>query len=261
MLKQVQHDGGAGRSLGLSRQGLLLFVLPALPAVGSAAEPAIPPVNYPELPAASATAPGFVPKGWRIEASARGDLDGDGKPDLAMVLRSTDPANLLRDTFCAGEFDTNPRILAILLARTDGGYRLAAENHELIPRRDNPCQVDPFSEPGQIAIERGTLRIDLERMMSAGGWDAGTSTYKLRWRDGALRLIGFDYSNVQRNSGALSLLSINYLNGRVKITTGNVGTDRDKVRWTTLRNRRAPTLDGIGDGLMFDPENLVSNLP
>lgn len=242
-------------------RGVLLALL-ALPASGAAARDfVIPPVSYPPLPVAGAAAQDFVPQGWRIQARADGDLDGDLRADLALVLRSEDPANVIRETMCEERFDTNPRILAILLAKPGGGYRLAVDNHALIPRRENPCEVDPFSDASQIAIERGTLRIDLERMMSAGGWDAGTATFKWRWRDGALRLIGFDYSNVKRNTGALGLLSINYSTGRAKISTGNIGTDREKVRWTTLRDRRAPTLGGIGDGLMFDPEGLASNLP
>lgn len=239
----------------------VLLALLALPAsVAAAQDFVLPPVSYPPLPAAGVAAQDFVPKGWRIEARASGDLDGDSRADLALVLRAGDPANVIPETICEERFDTNPRILAILLAKP-GGYRLGAENHELIPRRENPCEADPFSETGQIAIARGALRIDLERMMSAGGWDAGTATFKWRWRDEAVRLIGFDYSNVRRNTGDMTVVSINYLTGRVKITTGNVGTDLDKVRWTKLHNRRAPTLDGIGDGLMFDPENLVSDLP
>ena len=238
------------------------LLLLALAASGAAAQdPVIPPFVHPELSILEASIQDFVPQHWRIEARAGGDLDGDGKADFALVLRNSNPANVIADSVCEERFDTNPRILLVLLAQPDGRYRMVGKSHELIPRRENPCQVDPFSDPGQIAIERGTLRLDLERMMSAGGWDAGTTTFKWRWRDGAMRLIGFDYSNVQRNTGALSLLSVNYLTGRVKVTTGNVGTDRDKVRWTALRTRLAPTLEGMGDGLMFDPENLVSNLP
>ncbi len=233
-----------------------------LPAPAATAQDfVIPPVSYPPLPAAAATAQDFVPKGWRIEARADGDLDGDSRADLAIVLRSGDPANFIRETMCEERFDTNPRILALLLAKPGGGYRLAVENHALIPRRENPCAVDPFADPGQIAIERGTLHIELERMMSAGGWDAGVTIFKWRWRDEALRLVGFDYSNVKRNTGALTLVSINYLTGRAKISTGNIETDREKVRWTRLRSRRAPTLGEIDDGLMFDPEGLVGNGP
>jgi hypothetical protein len=259
MLNQVRHDGeGKGRASGGFRMACL-SLLGLLAAPAPAQE--LPPVDYPRLPHASANAQGFIPKGWRIEARAAGDLDRDGKADLALVLRGTDPANVIREEMCEERLDTNPRIVAVLLATPRGGYRLAADSHELIPRRDNPCQVDPFSDPGQIAIEAGTLRIDLERMMSAGGWDAGTTTFRWGWRDGALKLIGFDHSSVRRNTGALTIVSINYLAGRVKIRTGNVGTDREKVRWTTLHSRRMPTLDDIGDGLAFDPEDLVSGQP
>jgi hypothetical protein len=262
MLKQVQHDGGGRRGTRVNRRvkGMTLLALLG-PGAADAQDLALPPFVHPEIPIEVASIQDFVPQGWRIEARASGDLDGDGKADLALVLREESPANVIAATMCEQRFDTNPRIFAVLFARPGHGYRLVGKSHELIPRRDNPCQVDSFSDPAQLAIERGTLRLDLERMMSAGGWDMGATTYKWRWRDEALRLIGFDYSNVQRNSGALALLSINYLTGRVKITLGNVGTDRDKIRWATLHNRRPPTLEEIGDGLMFDPEDLVSSLP
>ncbi|MGA9583013.1 MAG: hypothetical protein WBR13_13700 [Allosphingosinicella sp.] len=227
-------------------------------ASGSAAAQDLPAVSYPSLPAEAATAEAFVPKGWTIETRAGGDLDGDARADLALVLRSQDPANVIPQEMCGKELDTNPSILAILLANPGGGYRLAVEDHGLLARRDDACRLDGYTG---IAIERGILRIDFERMMSAGGWDMGSTAFKWRWRDGALRLIGFDYSNVKRNTGAMSQLSINYLTGRVKISTGHIGTDREKVRWTKMRSPSAPTLGEVGDGLMFDPENLVSKLP
>ncbi|HEX8225252.1 MAG TPA: hypothetical protein VF605_15670 [Allosphingosinicella sp.] len=232
----------------------------SLALLGSAAASAqdLPPVTYPRLPATAATAQGFVPKGWTEESRAEGDIDGDSKADLALVLRSLDPANVVPQEMCGKELDTNPSILAVLLARPGGGYRLVVEDHALIPRRDNSCQLDGLTA---IAVERGALRLDFERMMSAGGWDMGSTTFKWRWRDGALRLAGFDYSNVSRNSGVIGRISVNYPTGRVKTSTGNIGSDLEKVRWTRLRSRRAPTIDEVGNGLTFDPEELVSNLP
>lgn len=227
-------------------------------ASGPAAAQELRPVTYPRLPASAATAQGFVPKGWAIESRAEGDIDGDSRADLALVLRSRDPANIVKPDMCGEKLDTNPWILAVLLANGGGGYRLAVANHALIPRRENACNLDHLAA---IAVERGALRMDFERMMSAGGWDMGTTTFKWRWRDGALRLVGFDYSNVSRNTGATGGISINYPTGRVKISKGNISSDRDKVRWTTLRRRIAPTIDEVGDGLAFDPEKLVSNLP
>jgi hypothetical protein len=218
----------------------------------------LPPVSYPPLPAEAATAEAFLPMGWGIETRTEGDLNGDSKADLALVLRSQDRANVIPVEMCGAELDTNPSILAILLAKPGGGYRLAVENHALIPRRENSCQLDGLTA---MSVERGALRFDFERMMSAGGWDMGSTTFKWRWRDGALRLIGFDRSNVKRNTGAMTRISINYPTGRAKISTGNIGTDRETVRWKTLRNRRAPTIGEVGDGLTFDPEGLVSGQP
>jgi hypothetical protein len=226
------------------------------PIAASAQE--LPPVTYPTLPAEAATAQGFVPSGWAIETRAEGDLDGDSKADLALVLRNQDRANVLPVEMCGDELDTNPSMLAVLLARPGGGYRLAIENHALIPRRENSCALDGLTA---VSIERGVLSTDFERMMSAGGWDMGSTGFKWRWREGALRLIGFEHSNIKRNTGTITGISINYPTGRVKISSGNIGTDREKVRWRSLRSRRAPAIGEVGDGLMFDPEKLVSSLP
>jgi hypothetical protein len=237
--------------------GMALALLAMIAPITASAQD-LPPVTYPTLPAEALTAEGFVPAGWRIETRADGDLDGDSKADLALVLRNQDRANVIPVEMCGDELDTNPSIIAILLAKPRGGYRLAVENHALVPRRENSCALDGLTA---ISIERGILSTDFERMMSAGGWDMGSAAFKWRWREGALRLIGFDYSNIKRNTGAITGVSINYPTGRVKISSGNIGTDREKVRWTSLRSRRGPTIAEVGDGLMFDPEKLVSSLP
>src|SRR5271154_1040489 len=95
-----------------------------------------PDVTYPKLAAHADAAEGFAPTGWQIETRLSGDLNGDGIDDLALVLRAHDPANVLDNTGGLGveKLDTNPRILAVALGRSGGGYDLAAENHTLIPR-------------------------------------------------------------------------------------------------------------------------------
>ena len=227
-----------------------------------AQELVIPEVRYPALPATAANAEGFVPSGWAIERRAGGDLNGDGAADLAFVLRMRDPANILsHDGLGNNPFDTNPRILGVAFAAA-GRYRLAVENNVLIPRRDFPTQEDPFfGEDAEFSIAHGALRLSLYRFMNAGGWDMGPTTFTFRWQAGALRLIGYDFVNVQRNSGRMTSLSINYLTRRVRTATGNVGSDAEQVRWTRLRPAPLPTIEQIGDGLEFDPEGLLGRLP
>jgi hypothetical protein len=236
-----------------------LCLISAVWAVPAAAQELdIPQVRYPSLPAEAARAEGFVPAGWSIERRAQGDLNADGLADLALVLRARDRRNILanNDGFGENPFDTNPRILVVAFARPGGaGYRLAVRNHSLIARRTNPGQLDPFGEEDSIfEIARGTLRLSLHLFMTAGGWTMGNSIFTLRWQGDALRLIGFDSTTVQRNSGDTESLSVNYLTRRVRAGTGHMGRDTERVRWRRLRPGPLLTVAQIGDGLEFDPE-------
>lgn len=238
---------------------MLAILFPALPQE-------LPPVRYPVLVADAGKAQGFVPEGWILESSATGDLDGDGRPDLAFALHMDDPANVLKNEggFCGDTIDTNPRILGVALAKPGGGYRLVVQNHSLVPRRDNPCADDWFASDGEmgggLAIERGNVIVTLGRFMSAGGWGMGRTAFTLRWKAGALRLIGFDVENVQRNSGETSSLSINYLTRVVRIAHGRIDSDDQNIRWTRLKGTGLPAIEAIGDGLAYDPAGLAGKL-
>lgn len=190
--------------------GLLLLI--AAPAVAQwAGDQEIPPVNYPTAPKIAAAVEGFVSKGWKLEAKASGDLNGDKLADTALVLHMDDPANRIAPSWDETiRYDTNPRMLIIAFARKDGGYELAASDHKLIPRLENPNQDEPFDE---VAIVNGTLRVKMHLFLSAGGWRMGGSAYTFRWQDGHFRLIGFDRDDVMRNTGDTEEVSINYLSG------------------------------------------------
>ncbi|HWU94067.1 MAG TPA: hypothetical protein VN029_00635 [Sphingomonas sp.] len=234
--------------------------------VFSALPQELPPVRYPVLAAESPNAQGFAPEGWVLESSVTGDLDGDGRADLAFALHMTDPANIRKNEggFCGDTIDTNPRILGVAIARPGGAYRLVVQNHGLVPRRDNPCADDWFASDGEmgggLAIERGNVIVTLGRFMSAGGWGMGRTAFTFRWKARALRLIGFDVENTQRNSGETSSLSINYLTRVVRIAHGRIDSDDQNIRWTRLKGTGLPTIDAIGDGLAYDPAGLAGRL-
>ncbi|WP_404335767.1 hypothetical protein AB2M62_17245 [Sphingomonas sp. MMS12-HWE2-04] len=225
-----------------------------------AAQADLPPAPIPSVVAAAPDAAGFVPQGWRLEMQSSGDLNADGRADLAVLLRGDDPALRLARNMCDDPFDTNPRILVIALAAPGGGYRRVVANSRLIPRRENPCEVD-WIEDGALGIGRGGVSLHLSRMMSMGGWAAGTTRFTFRWRDNALRLIGWDYSYVARNSGETAGISINYLTRKVRTETGRIDEDQGKVSWSTLAPAPLPTIDEIGDGLEFDPGKRIEKLP
>ncbi|WP_020178937.1 hypothetical protein [Methylopila sp. M107] len=212
-----------------------------------------PPAKIPTLPEAGAKAEDFAPAGWVVEAKAEGDVDGDKAPDIAFVLHGTDPALKIRNEGLGpDEVDTNPRIIGVAVSR-EGGYRLVAQNATLIPRNDIPTREDPFVKE-DFVIARGALKVGLTLFMSAGGWGMSNLSFLFRVRDGRLEAIGYDRNDTQRNSGETETVSVNYLSGRMSRAKGSIESepDKDKKVWTTVRAKRGPTIDEIGDGLDFE---------
>ncbi len=233
---------------------LLLTPLLLTALTASAQELRIPPVDYPVLPARATTADGFLPSGWRIEEQLSGDLNGDKRDDLVLVLRQQDPRNIVEhDGFGISPLDSNPRMLAIAFAGPAGGYTLAAQNHTLITRHEAPNLSDVFEDGPGVSIVRGTLRTTLYFFSNAGSWSTGSASFTFRWQDGAFALIGYDNSSLMRNSGHTESLSINYATRRVRYTEGSIDSDEDSVRWETLTSPRRWTLETVGDGSAFQP--------
>jgi hypothetical protein len=222
----------------------------------SAQELVIPEVSYPSLPKEGASAETFVPQGWKLETQKTGDLDKDGKDDLLLLLRMDDARNVLKhEGLGQNPFDTNPRILAVAFAGGTGKpYRLGLENHTLIGRPVDPVLEDPLSELGGISIEREVLKVELHLFSSAGSWATGLTTYRFRHGKSGFELIGFDRSTTGRGDGTQQEVSINYLTGKVKISTGTIESDEEKVEWRKLKKKPLFKIEDIGNGLEFEPE-------
>jgi hypothetical protein len=236
---------------------LFVALLTATPAIAADGDLLIPPATYPLLPLHQPTPGQFAPPGWRVESKVEGDLDGDGIKDVALVLRQTDPRNIVDASAQGGpkKFDTNPRILVVAFPSQTpvGGYHLQLQNHTLIARVTAPTDQDPLDpdgvQPGGIAIAHGTLRVTLGYFAD----DMGRMTYTFRFQDGHFTLIGYDSLDVTRSTGAMSEVSIDYPARRMKRSTGTVSGDGDRVRWTTLPRKPLLTLEHVGDGMEFQP--------
>lgn len=231
--------------------GLLISVL--FSTCVSAQELVIPKVTYPSLPPDGASAEAFVPKGWKLEKQQSGDLNKDGQDDLLLLLRMDDRKNILKNEGLGQDpFDTNPRILAVAFGN-GRSFTLGLENHTLIARTEDPVMDDPVGEAGGVAIERGTLKVSLYSFASAGSWSAGSSTFRFRHGKRGFELIGYDSSSTQRNTGEVEQVSINYLTGKVQISTGTISDDKLKDKWRKIPKKKLLLLEEIGDGLAFDP--------
>jgi hypothetical protein len=233
------------------RAALLAAALGCTPV--SAQQITIPAVRYPALPASAADAAGFVPAGWNIVASKRGDLNGDGAADLVLLLRMRDRANILAIPLGDGTepFDTNPHMLALAFADARGGYRLAASNRGLFPRPAAPWTGEDPPGEDTIRLERGSLLVYL-------GYLRGWASYRFRWQSGAMRLIGYDHGGA--SGGCVETLSINYLTGRARWQKGLISSDRDRVVRRRLRSGERPTFDRL-DLETFIPELTIAGPP
>ena len=114
----------------------LFFFLLLFTAARAGSDETAPVVKFPAIPAQAQTQADLVPKGWTVEMESRGDLNGDGAPDLMLVLHMTDPGNIItNDGLGMSELDTNPRMLVVAFAeKATKKYSLALADHTLIPK-------------------------------------------------------------------------------------------------------------------------------
>lgn len=237
-----------------SFQAPALAILVLLHAPVLAQDSDIPDVSYPRLVEQAATPEQFVPAGWKLEQLITGDLNKDSREDAVLVLRQTDPDNILTLDWAPDQpVDTNPRILAAAFADGISGYTLALQNHALIWRQTSPTESDPLSEAGGVSIDRGSLKVDLYYFSSAGGSDMGVISYRFRHEKGEFRLIGYDRDNTHRMSGETTHTSVNLLNRNVIIKTGHI--ENAEVKTVTRKLKAGPpvTLADVGDGAAYDP--------
>ena len=193
------------------------------------------------LPAYAADFSAYVPKGWKIIKSVKGDLNGDNQADAVLVLQKQDKANIIpNDSMGLPELDTKPRMLKVLFKQADG-YKTAVENTTLIPPesdKDNGCLADPLSD---VSINKGRLKVHFEWFYSCGSWWMSHSDYLFRYQNDRFLLIGYSHYEYHRASGEINEYSDNYLTGKRKRTTGgNVFDsypDRPKVKWERLKKK------------------------
>lgn len=229
---------------------LLVFAASAATGIGaaSAEDDGLPPVDYPTLPAAVATRAELVPAGWTLEAEASGDLDGDRRTDLAIVLQSEKP-----DLAPSGEPLAGPRMLVVAFGARKGYQRITV-NHQLIPRASSRFVEDYFdAESGALSVKRGTLTIKLHYFATMGGWGMWDKTYSFKWRKNEFVLSWFDHDYTHRATGETKRIIADYGARSLRVITGNIQNDATKTKKLRLPGPSAVTLEQVGDGMKFSP--------
>ncbi|WP_172745677.1 hypothetical protein [Neorhizobium galegae] len=193
----------------------------------------MPAIAYPDIPAAVADRVALVPPGWHIETEVTGDLNGDRRPDLALVLQSDIP-----DVSFQGAPMVGPRMLVVGFAARQG-FRPVVSHHRLIPRSNNPYLEDVFDpESGSLAINNGRLEITLRFFLTAGGWDRFTKTFSFAWNRTGFELARFDYDYDHRRTGLTRHWIADYRAGTLIYSTGKSSSDAPvKSSKSKLRGR------------------------
>jgi len=204
----------------------------------------------------AALAKPFVPSGWKVIATAKGDLNKDAAEDIALVIENTDEANIITNTdegALPETFNTNPRHLLVLFKdKSANGYTLAAKNESFVPPHDNPeipCLTDPFVDAGGLEVVKGTLVLSTQIFWSCGSWSIENNSYTLRHQDGDFVLIGFDSHSSSRSTGEVTEVSINYLTKKKSTTTGgnmfDDEKDKPKTTWEKITVKKLLTLSDL----------------
>ena len=188
---------------------LLLAVISQRMAVGQ--EPETKALDSARVPLDAARVEEFAPRGWKIHSQAKGDLNGDGMIDAALILfdeslNSATPRSV-----------ENPApALVIVFATEQGRWRRLGINTRMIMSDDSGFA------PLRLQIAKGVviLRQEEQSDISANTNDYAY-TYRFRYEPAADRflLIGEDDANTQRDAAANGIrVSDNYMTGERVIT-------------------------------------------
>lgn len=197
--------------------------------------------DYPTVQSSGKQVKDFIPKHWQVMAKAEGDLNDDKQSDVALVVRGTSSKfKQKNENLGDPNFDTNPRILIVLFKdAASGGYKLAEKSSSIIPIADSPTAQEPFDG---ISIKDGILQLKFVVWYSAGTWYTSNSAYKFRYQNNKFVLIGADTTELQRNTGAQTKSSYNFLTGKLKTEIGSLADDKTKfsVKWLTIPKTLRP---------------------
>ncbi|WP_201982662.1 hypothetical protein [Hymenobacter rubidus] len=165
----------------------------------------------PHIPATGRRLTDFIPAGYEVlnDGQATGDLNRDGRPDAALVLRSKAEYKETAETA-----EAPPRYLVVLFG-TPTGFALAAQASRVMLRQDDGGAFgDPFAG---IDIAKGVLSIS---HYGGSSW-RWSHTDKFRYQAGSFYLIGETRVSYQNNTdcaqGNWEMHDTNFVTGEYRV--------------------------------------------
>jgi hypothetical protein len=173
----------------------------------------------------------FIPPGWTVEEQISGDLNGDGKTDLALKLvqeqsRTESAVPAVRQ-----------RALVILLGGMAHQWRGAALATKLLQCTTCGGALYGTQEaPAHVAIVNRVLIVKQDH----GSRNVVGQTFRFRYQAKLEKflLIGVDLTDRDRANGALVEESTNFLTGQKLVTNSQFDERRQKYRTKSSRRSR-----------------------
>jgi hypothetical protein len=219
----MQATGLILYSLSMKTNRLILFAVAILSLSATAQD----------LKTSGKTVDELVPSTWH-KTEAKGDLDGDGIADLA-IIATPDFKQHLKVREDGYVYNFNQPILAIYRGKADGSFTLWKHYDNAV--MGNPDEYNFISHSLDIN-SRKVLKIGIERFSSAGSYTNGKSYYLFRYQNGDFYLIGEDNEEMSRNTGEIVKLSKNYLTGKQCRSVSSAFADSDirpSEKWSTFK--------------------------
>jgi len=191
----------------------------------------------------------FIPKGYREFGRQLGDLNGDGKNDIVLIVKKIDK-NRIVTNFSGQRVDRNRRGI-IILFKSGRGYKLATKNYNCFSSENEEGGI---YFPPELWIEIKKEKLYIEFLHGRYGY----LQYIFRYRHSRFELIGYDAS-IDDGPVVKKFISINFLTKK-KLTRINTnknakgGDERFKERWTRIKWNQPITLSEIKDFDKLDQE-------
>jgi hypothetical protein len=198
--------------------------------------------DFPSLPIYGTTIANVTPSHWTVINTTYGDLNGDKKQDLVLILEYDYPVAELRaygnpDTEIIKEVQ-KPRMLAIYFRQSENRFVFALQNNNFILRdKEGAAAEDPFDG---ITIANNTLNL---RFKGGSSW-RWKLDYQFKYEQQHWTLINAKNLYYNSGSGEMEEKNYNFLTRKVKATTGNLNNDAlAKVSFYDLSVNKLRTFD------------------
>jgi hypothetical protein len=192
----------------------------------------------------------FVPTGWIILDSTKGDLNKDYIDDAVIILQHKDSVTLINSD---GETtQTQPRILLRLFKnKASKLFELTEQSNSFILKHDKSTMDDPYRELG---INKGVLTITFNLFYNIGSWYITTTSYKFRYERKQFVLIGADNFSFHRSTHDYEKYSFNFITKKRSLTKGNDNTGKEETTWGKVNIQKLKTLKNFFEPFTWEVE-------